>query len=475
MPRAKKTDTKTAPKKAPAKKRVVKKKEPTVEQIVQEQVQKQLEEALLNIEFEVPEQNTDAFVDMDLLRAEIKKEVEFAQKTAEHQKKVAGETKAELTRSELTLSSDEKDFRFTSGIDGLVISEKDKPLLTLGKSGQVGVGLRAPRSMGIGSMHVRANYPSEAPLPTTGKGSTRGLIVEGDGDDQNSFTFRAVSRMNRQGTNITGDGSLMVGLNNDKTQSRFTVNQVNYDENTVNLYTGSKQYANDMLSINVGSLPDRRFNFINATGMVEENGKQGINVFRVDGEGSVFTEQSVFSNKTGYAELYEWADLNPKKEDRNGFTVTVDEEGKLRIADEGDPILGVICEHAAFIGNAGWNYKSKYLLNEGKNPKKQTVKIVEWEDEVGLLHSHFYHTLPADFQLPDNATVYETDEFGDSFEVPYLDPQFNLSQEYTQRLDRGWVPVALTGRVKVWKGQFMNPNWIKVKDVNDDLEEWILK
>jgi hypothetical protein len=33
----------------------------------------------------------------------------------------------------------------------------------------------------------------------------------------------------------------------------------------------------------------------------------------------------------------------------------------------------------------------------------------------------------------------------------------------------------LVGRTTVFKGQFMNPNWIKVRNVNDDLDEWILK
>ena len=70
---------KTTKKSKPAVKKTVTKSkpEPTVEQIIAEQVQQQLQEALLNIEIEVPQQNTDAFVDMDLLRDEIKKQVEF--------------------------------------------------------------------------------------------------------------------------------------------------------------------------------------------------------------------------------------------------------------------------------------------------------------------------------------------------------------------------------------------------------------
>jgi len=52
--------------------RAKKKTEPTLEELIKQQVQEQLQEALLNIEFSAPEQ-TDAFVDMDLLREEIKK------------------------------------------------------------------------------------------------------------------------------------------------------------------------------------------------------------------------------------------------------------------------------------------------------------------------------------------------------------------------------------------------------------------
>jgi len=453
--------------------RAKKKTEPTLEELIKQQVQEQLQEALLNIEFETPEQ-TDAFVDMDLLREEIKKEVEFELRKNEHVQKTEAKADASLSRSELKLIGT-KEYNITSDLDGLVISEKDKALFTASKSGAIGFGLKAPRSFGVGSAHFRAVYASEAPIPTNGDGSTRGVIVEGDGDDEKTFSFRALSRKNRQGFNVTSDGSLILGLNKDITRSRVTVNQVNYDEDTVNLFSSSKQYANDMLSINTSSMPDRRFKFISAKGDVPENGQAGIEVFKVEGDGSVFTEKSVFSNRTGYAELFKWADGNHKNEDRNGFTVTLDKEGLLRIADEGDTILGVVCEHAAFIGNAGWSYADKYLLDDNKNPKKAQVKIVEWEDEVGMLHSHYFHTLPADFALPDNAVIYETNEYGDNFLVNYIDPAYNKNTEYTERRDRGWVAVALTGKVKVWKGQFMSPNWFKVKDINDDLEEWILK
>lgn len=466
MPRAKKTT---------AKKTTAKKKEPTLEEIIKSQVEQQLQEALLNIEIDtsVPEQ-TDAFVDMDLLRDEIKKEVEFAYKTKEHKDAVENKADVSLSRSSLKLLG-EKEYDITSSLDGLLISEKDKAIMTASKSGAVGFGLKAPRSFGLGSAHFRAVYPSEAPIPTNGLNSTRGVIVEGDGDDDKTYSFRALSRMNRQGFNITSDGSLIFGLMNDKTKSKTTLNNTNYDVDTLNLVAGSKQYSNNLLNMQTGRLESTNFNFINAVTDVEENGKPGIEVFRVDGKGDVFTRNSYVSNKTGYAEVFEWADGNHKKEDRVGFTVALDDNGQIIVANEGDKVIGVVTDGAAIVGNAGWTYTNTYLTAENKTPKKQLVKIVEWIDEVGILHSHYEHTLDSNFALPENAIIYESEENGDSFNVPFINAEHDRTREFEPRLNRGWTTVTIVGKVAVWKGQYMSPNWIKVRDLNDDLEEWILK
>ena len=180
--RAKKSATKTE-KKVVAKKTVKKEVEPKIDldaikEELRKEIQEQIQEAILNIEIDVPEPVVQA---------------------------PAKQTEATLNRSTLTLEG-EKRYTFVSDLDGLVISELDKPLITLAKTGAVGIGTKAPRTSGIGSMHVRANYTSEAPMPTGGIGSTRGLIVEGDGDDEGSYVFRGVSRGNRQGLNLTSNG-----------------------------------------------------------------------------------------------------------------------------------------------------------------------------------------------------------------------------------------------------------------------------
>ena len=337
MPRAKKSATKTE-KKVVAKKTVKKKIEPKIDleaikKELRKEIQEQIQEAILNIEIDVPE---------PVAQAPVK------------------QTEATLNRSTLTLEG-KKRYTFVSDLDGLVISELDKNLLTLSNTGAIGVGTKAPRSSGIGSMHIRANYTSEAPMPTTGLGSTRGLIVEGDGDDAGSFTFRGVSRGNRQGLNLTSSGQLRLGAMEDSTESTFAVIGRENDTPKVSALANSRYFNSDVLNLQTKAPNSDKFNFISAKADTVDNNKNGLEVFKVDGEGSVHTETGYFSNSTGYAELFEWADGNQKNEDRTGYTVTLNAEGKLVVADEGDTVLGVIVENAAVVGDAGWNaWEDKY-------------------------------------------------------------------------------------------------------------------
>ena len=476
MPRAKKTttDTKVVKKEvkttAPIMEMDAKKVKASLKKELKKEMQEYLEEALLSIEIDVPEQ--DAFVDMDLLRNEIKKEVEF--EFAKKQNVEKRQAEASLTRSELSLQG-EKTYKFVSDLDGFAIKEDAHVILSANKTGAIGFGLRAPRTVGIGSAHFRANYPSEASMPTTGKNSTRGLIVEGDGDDNNSYVFRAVSRGNRQGLNLSSAGNLVLGDMDNNSLTKFKVVNADNDNIVTDINAKSKYFSGTVLNLQTEGPEGRQFDFINSNSRTDE-GKQGIPLFRVDGEGTVYTETGVFSNRTGYAELFEWADGNKKNENRNGFVVATDEKGMLIPATEEDQAIGVITESAAIVGNAGWNtWKNKFYYGEDKEAAKIKYKVVEWVDDVGVLHSYYLNTLDKDFALPENAIIYETDENGSDMHMKQMNDMFDQHQEYQDRRDRGWAVVSMIGTTTLWKGQMVNPNWIKVKNINDDLEQWILR
>lgn len=452
MPRAKKPATKTD-KKVVAKKIVKKKIEPKIDleaikEELRKEIQEQIQEAILNIEIDVPEPVVQA---------------------------PAKNTEATLSRSTLTLEGKNR-YTFVSDLDGLVISELDKNLLTLSNTGAVGIGTKAPRSSGIGSMHIRANYTSEAPMPTTGLGSTRGLIVEGDGDDAGSYIFRGVSRGNRQGLNLTSDGQLRLGAMDDVTESTLAVIGKENDTPKVTALANSRYFNSDVLNLQTKAPNSDRFNFISAKADTVDSGKNGLEVFKVDGEGSVHTETGYFSNSTGYAELFEWADGNQKNEDRTGITVTLNSEGQLVVADEGDTVLGVIVENAAVVGDAGWNaWENKYQLKENKNPSTKKYKIVEWVDDEGILQSFYLNSLSKEFALPEDAIIYETYDDGSDMHLKVFNDVFDIDRPFIPKLKRGWAIVVLVGRVNMWKGQLVEKHWFKIADINDDIEQWILR
>jgi len=448
-------------------------------------VKEQLTKGLQDIEQRMESMFRDQIQDLTLniLREEVKKEVDHAYASREHAEKVNKEAKVESTASTLLLRS-AKEYTFNAEIDGLVISEvvdhgkKDylRPIMNAASNGALAFGFKSPKTVGYGSAHFRANYPSEAPIPSSGLHSTRGVIVEGDGDDEKTFTFRALSRQNRQGFNITGDGSVLVGDIKDPTLSRVHINQPNNDENVLNMYAGSKIFENTFLNIQSGKPANKDFKFFSSSVNVEQNGKSGIEVFKVDGEGSAFSDKGFFANSTGYAELFEWADGNKRNENRNGYTVSLNSKGQIVDATEGDTIIGVVCESAAVIGNTGWNMWQNTITKDSTGKEKVLrKKVVEWVDQTGILHSYYIDQLSKDFALPEEAIIYESDAYGDDITIKQINDKVNSEEDYVPRQNRGWALVALTGRVNVFKGQIMDSRWIKYCDVNDEIETWILR
>ena len=363
--------------------------------------------------------------------------------------------------------------------DGFVINnaETGHNYMSINKSGSVAFGTRSPRGYGRGSLHIRSNYPSEAPIPASGEGSTRGLIVEGDGDDEKTFVFRALSRQNRQGFNITGDGKLIWGAVKDPNNSKMYLEHKDNDSPIFTGYSPSRYYTDNMVNLMTKSTESTHFNFINAKTNVDDNAEigAGSNVFRVDGHGNAYTDGEFFANGSGYTELFEWEDGNPKDEFRNGFTVTLNNRGQIRLATEDDRIIGVVVSKGALVGHSGWNHWEQKFHSENLEYTKRKFKVVEWVDHVNVLHSYFEDALPDDFALPENAIIYETDELGKEIFTKIYNNSWELHCEYTNRIKRGYARVAYLGQVALYKGQCVDPRWIKIKELNDEVELWLLK
>lgn len=464
MPRAKKTVTKKTETvaevdvkklKADLKKELLKS--------IRDELQSEIQNALLDVEITPSETN----IDYDEIFAKINEAVKSnSNKIAKQLESISrGETQA------LTMSNNL--FDVTSSTDGIVVKRtgQDDVVFTLTKNGALAFGNKSPRTLGLGTAHFRMKGAGKSPIPTNGPGSTRGVIIEGDGDDANTFSFRALSTGNRQGFNVGSTGKLSLGTN-ETNNNNLVLFQNNYtDINGLNVFAKSKYFDENVLVLESASDLRNTFNFID----VVSNKNQDIesSVFRVNGSGETYTHKGFFSNSSGYAELFEWADGNNKNEDRVGLTVALNSQGKLIDAnDDNEQIIGVVVDSAAIIGNSGWN------MWQGKSGERVTerakYKIVEWVDDTGKLTSEYVSSFNKEFAFPKDAVIYESDYNGKDLTRPVLSASYDATRQYTPRLHRGWTLVALKGTVTMYKGQNVRDSWIKIRDLSDELEQRIL-
>lgn len=156
--------------------------------------------------------------------------------------------------------------------------------------------------------------------------------------------------------------------------------------------------------------------------------------FNLRGDGNAYADGSWNGGGADYAEFFEWLDGNPNNEDRRGYSVSL-VGNKIKIAQKGETIIGVISGNPSVIGDSAWNmWTEKYL-----------------RDDFG---------------------TYIRDEEG--FRI--LNPNYNPDIDYISREERPeWGIVGLMGKLCIRKGQEIMPNWIKMQDISDNVEQWLIK
>ena len=156
--------------------------------------------------------------------------------------------------------------------------------------------------------------------------------------------------------------------------------------------------------------------------------------FNLRGDGNAYADGAWIPGGADYAEYFEWIDGNQNNEDRRGYSVSLI-DNKIKIAEQGEAIIGVISGNPSIVADAAWNkWSGKYL-----------------KDDFGS---------------------YILDEDGNRT----LNPDYDKNAEYIPREQRPeWGVVGLVGKLSVRKGQVTMPNWIKMKDISDNVEQWLIK
>ncbi len=79
--------------------------------------------------------------------------------------------------------------------------------------------------------------------------------------------------------------------------------------------------------------------------------------------------------------------------------------------------------------------------------------------------------------MPENAIEFQTDANGYDLLRPIPNGiVFDNTKEYEKRSNRQeWGVVCLLGTIPVYKGQYTNPDWIVLKNINDELELTLIR
>jgi len=211
--------------------------------------------------------------------------------------------------------------------------------------------------------------------------------------------------------------------------------------------------------------------------------------FVLRGDGQAFADGSWNGGGADYAEYFETLSGNTIN---RGITVVVDGD-KVRPATESDDtskIIGVVRPKgsgnvSSAVGNSAWNkWDKKYLTDDFGEYIREEHNVLEWTESIieengnatTKKHSYESHNIPVGVTVPEDAIVKTHDENGNRFDHRKLNPNFNETLEYIPREQRDeWVIVGLLGQVPILKGQPVNPNWIKMKDISETVELWFIK
>jgi hypothetical protein len=171
--------------------------------------------------------------------------------------------------------------------------------------------------------------------------------------------------------------------------------------------------------------------------------------FNFRGDGNAYADALWNANGADYAEYFEWADGNTDNNDRVGHTVSL-VNNKIKIAESGETVIGVISGNPSVVGDASWN---KW---QGKHMRDDYGRYI-WEE----------------YTEEDGTTV---DDKGNKLTRRKINPDYNSETAYINREDRKeWDTVGLMGKLRIKKGQQIGTNWIKMRDISDEVEEWLVR
>ena len=188
------------------------------------------------------------------------------------------------------------------------------------------------------------------------------------------------------------------------------------------------------------------------------------NAHTVSWEGQGYFAQGTTMTGADYAEFFEWQDGNPDNEDRVGLLVALDEE-KIKLANSGDEILGIISGTAAVLGdNYECEWNGKYLTDDFGRVIYDLVEEfvdeehIEFKEVEKEIIDEETNETRIEIELEEVKTV-EKQSLG-FWKHPRINPDYDPEQAYVNRANRPeWDTVGMLGKLYVRDDGTCIPNF----------------
>ena len=316
-------------------------------------------------------------------------------------------------------------------------------------------------------------------------------------DDSADIDLRVESNSYATAFNVdAGENAVFVGTTAFyDTDAIFTVRSgasgsyTQHLSNTSSSFTSTMMYFSSAMEEDTGSFFQK---------MADYNDAQI--AFRLDGNG--FFDGAADAGNADFAEYFESTDGSAIA---IGKTVVLD-NGKVRASTDSDnasDIVGVVRHRktVGVVGNSAWSkWKGKYKVDDYGVPLLEEYTVTEWDEIVAedaddleitdrgekkklkqikgdtIHHSYATDKIPPELTVPSDAVVKTEDADGNKYKRKILSDSYDASKEYVSREDRDeWNLIGLTGQVTMTKGQKTGDRWIKMRDISDTVEEWLIR
>jgi len=344
---------------------------------------------------------------------------------------------------------------------------------TNGKVAMIDGYIRSERSISTGLVYhpdgTRTYNTSESSIASyVNSSDTQTYIAARESNDWSAIFFSKYGGGNRHSMHGNGHASsyrnLYVGRCFENGSSATPASIYYSGEQSVNIYASASDDKTQIIARNVADTQD--------VFLSEVNGEDNIQ-FTAAGNG--YWDGNGDAGAADYAEYFEWEDGNPNNEDRVGQSVVIvpDTDGKIGIAsttDDPSLIIGVVSGRPGFVGDsAHFAWHGRYKSDEFDRRIMEPIEIYTYEGVDGEVERTRKDRLEEGFEIPDNWTLTTTDSLS-------LSNDYDSSIPYTPRENRQeWSPIGLMGKLTVYKNQVKGDRWIKLKDINEQLERWLVR